>query len=142
MTDIEQVCFVDTNIWIYAFLSGQELQKATKARHLIREQSSSIVISVQVINEVCSVLLKKKALPESDIRQLIQSFYDQYRVIALDKPVFLLASDLRVQLSVSYWDSLILASAINANIPIIYSEDLQHGQRILDQLLILNPLSE
>lgn len=141
MTATDQTCFVDTNVWIYAFLPDQDLEKAAKAKQLIKEQFASIVVSAQVINEVCAVLLKKKALPESGIRQLVQAFYDQYPVIALDGPVFLLASELRQELSVSYWDSLIIAAALHANVSILYSEDMQHGQRIHNQLLILNPLS-
>lgn len=139
MTASNHVCFVDTNVWIYAFLPAQDPQKAIEAKRLIQDHSASIVVSAQVINEVCSVLLKRKAMLEPDIRRLVQAFYEQYQVIALDGPVFLLASELREQLSVSYWDSLILAAALQAHVPILYSEDLQHGQRIHNQLLILNP---
>jgi predicted nucleic acid-binding protein len=39
----------------------------------------------------------------------------------------------------SYFDSLILASALEAGCQILYSEDLQDGQRIENQLMIVNP---
>lgn len=139
MTASNQACFVDTNVWIYAFMPAQDPRKAVEAKRLIQEHSASIVVSAQVINEVCSVLLKRKALLEPDIRHLIQAFYEQYPVVALDDTLFLLASELREQLSVSYWDSLILAAALQAQVPILYSEDLQHSQRVRNQLLILNP---
>ncbi|AOC54321.1 MAG: hypothetical protein IM503_05940 [Microcystis sp. M069S2] len=40
-----------------------------------------------------------------------------------------------------FFDSLILASALEAGCQILYSEDLQHGQRIENQLMIINPFS-
>jgi len=39
----------------------------------------------------------------------------------------------------SYWDSLILASALENSCSILYSEDMQHGQVIEDSLKIINP---
>ncbi len=40
-----------------------------------------------------------------------------------------------------FFDSLILASALEAGCQILYSEDLQDGQRIENQLMIVNPFS-
>ena len=42
----------------------------------------------------------------------------------------------------SYWDSLILASALENNCPIIYTEDMQSGQIIEDSLKIINPYKQ
>jgi predicted nucleic acid-binding protein len=41
----------------------------------------------------------------------------------------------------SYWDSLIIATAINAGAEILYSEDLQHG-RTINNLKIINPFQK
>jgi len=46
---------------------------------------------------------------------------------------------LREKYKYSYWDSLILASALESSCSIIYSEDMQHGQVIEDNLKIINP---
>jgi predicted nucleic acid-binding protein len=52
-----------------------------------------------------------------------------------------MALNLAERYQYSYFDSLILASALEAGCQILYSEDLQDGQRIENQLMIINPFS-
>jgi hypothetical protein len=70
-------CFVDTNIWLYAFIEGEERQKTARAKELL-EASRTIIVSTQVINEVCVNLLKKAQFVEQQIQRLIESFYAKY----------------------------------------------------------------
>jgi predicted nucleic acid-binding protein len=51
------------------------------------------------------------------------------------------ASQLRKQYSFSFWDSLIVASALHADTRIIYSEDMQDGLKVLDKVEIVNPFN-
>lgn len=53
--------FIDTNIWLYTFIVGQDLDKSARAKAII--QARDPVISVQVINEVCVNLIKKVQFP-------------------------------------------------------------------------------
>ncbi len=46
-----QSSFVDTNIWPYAFIEGDNPQKSASAKLLI-EASSTVIVSIQVINEM------------------------------------------------------------------------------------------
>jgi predicted nucleic acid-binding protein len=46
--------------------------------------------------------------------------------------------DIKTNTGYSYWDSLIIATALQANATKLYTEDLQHGQRI-GKLTIINP---
>jgi len=130
-------CFVDTNIWLYAFIEGDDSVKSATARTLI--QKTEPVISTQVINEVCVNLLRRANFTEEQIRRLVESFYEKYPVIELNKSVLLTASQLRQQYSLSFWDSTIVASALEAGVSILYSEDLQHGLTIEERLQVLNP---
>jgi predicted nucleic acid-binding protein len=66
-------CFVDTNIWLYAFIEGEDRRKTARAKELL-EASRTIIVSTQVINEVCVNLLKKAQFPEQQVQQLIESF--------------------------------------------------------------------
>jgi predicted nucleic acid-binding protein len=131
-------CFVDSNIWLYAFIQSDDLAKSAAARKVIQE--SEPVISTQVINEVCVNMLKRAKLPEEQIRQLITSFYEKYPVVELSQAVLLMASQLRQRYSLSFWDSTVIASALSAGVTILYSEDLQHGLMVEGQLQVLNPL--
>ncbi|WP_287732004.1 PIN domain-containing protein [Microcystis sp. M090S1] len=96
-------------------------------------------MSTQIINEVCAVLSKKAKITEVQIREIIQEFYDGCVVIQLDRNIILRASELRTQYSFSFWDSLIVASALAADASILCSEDMQDGLIISNQLTLINP---
>jgi predicted nucleic acid-binding protein len=130
-------CFVDTNVWLYALVAGQDTLKHTRAQEIV--QRTGIVISTQIINETCVNLLKKTGLAESQIQQLIVAFYTKYEVIATEQAVLLRASQLREQYSLSYWDGLVVASALEAGCTVLYSEDMQAGLVVMGQLTIINP---
>ena len=53
--------------------------------------------------------------------------------------VFLFASELREEYSLSFWDSLIIAAAFLSGAEILYSEDMQGGIVIRESLKIINP---
>ena len=89
-------CFIDTNIWLYAFIEGDDPHKTARAKSLIETQRA-IYISTQVINEVCVNVLKKAHFSEQQVQQLIESFYAKSVVVELSKLVLLKASALRGQ---------------------------------------------
>jgi predicted nucleic acid-binding protein len=95
---------------------------------------------MQVINEVCVNMLRKVSLPEKDIQALIIAFYEKYTVVDIDKATLLKASELRENYSLSYWDSLIVANALNADCAVLYSEDLQDGLQVEQRLTVINPV--
>jgi len=130
-------CFIDTNIWLYAFIEADDTTKSGIARTLIQE--SEPVVSAQVINEVCVNLLRRANFAEDQISQLIESFYEKCRVVELTESDLLIASQLRQRYSLSFWDSTIVAIALNAGVPVLYSEDMQHGLTIEGKLQIRNP---
>ena len=132
-------CFVDTNIWLYAFIASQDLSKSEIAKDLI--QQGAIVISPQVINEVCVNLLKKTQVGESNIRLLINSFYSKYRVEAIDRDLLLNSSELREKWQFSFWDSLIVSSALRSGAEVLYTEDMSDGLGVENRLTITNPFA-
>jgi predicted nucleic acid-binding protein len=133
-----QLCFIDTNIWLYAFIPSQDPNKSAKANALI--QQSDIIISPQVINEICINLIKKALFDEQSIQQLINSFYNRYNVTAIDKNVLLKSSELREKLQLSFWDSLIVSSALLGDAEVLYTEDMSDGLVIENRLRLINPL--
>jgi predicted nucleic acid-binding protein len=79
---------------------------------------------VQVINEVCVNLLRKAGVGQAELRELVKSFFAKCLVVPLDQQVLVAASGLRERYSLSFWDSLIVASAISCGAKTLYSEDL------------------
>jgi predicted nucleic acid-binding protein len=131
--------FVDTNIWLYSFIKTLDEAK-NKAAQSVFAGNDSIIISVQVINEVCVNLIKKANFKEEYVKKLIESFYIKYTVHDITKTVLLRASSLREEKQFSFWDSLIISSAIESGCSTLYSEDMQDGLIINDSLKIINPL--
>lgn len=134
------LCFVDSNIWLYGFsTNNKEETKRIIAKQIIQEKQ--IVISTQVINEVSFNLFKKYKLDEVSILNLINSFYNHSQIIQFNQNIYELASNLRGKYCLSFWDSLIIASALFANADILYSEDMQHNLIVDKQLTIINPFN-
>lgn len=139
----QNLCFIDSNIWLYRLLNNQALDAAEhqRKREIARvlTEVEGIIVSTQVINEVCANVLKKAAFTEVQVKDLVRSFEQRCIVTALDVTTLTNASDLRVRFGFSFWDSLIVASALSANAAILYSEDMQDGLKLTEGLQIVNP---
>ena len=129
--------FIDSNIFLYAF-SDKDISKQAISAEIVQQKFS---ISTQVLNEVSNNMIKKLNFSNKEIEKFIISCYSQYDIINFSKEVFIKASSIRDLYNISYYDSLILASAINSKCDIIYSEDMQHNQKI-ENLTIVNPFKE
>ncbi len=138
--DQASACLIDSNIWLYAFMEGDDPFKSDAARKLIQETKS--IVSTQVINEVCVNLLRRANFTEEQISQLIDGYYDKYQVIELSRSVLLTASSLRRSYSLSFWDSLIVATALEAGISTVYSEDMQDELLVEGRLQVCNPFAQ
>ena len=130
--------FIDSNIFLYAFCD-KSISKQITAKNIILNGAQTI--SIQVINEVSSNLIKKLHFNEVEVCCFINNCYDRYIVVNINKNVFNKASDLRSNNQFSYYDSVIVASALIAQCKILYSEDIKHGQRIDNLLEIINPFA-
>lgn len=129
--------FTDSNVWLYSFIVTQDPNKTAIANKII--QSGNICLSGQVVNEVCSNLIRKQSFDETRIKQVIARFYFAHLVIDLNEQILLAASDLRVRYNFSFWDGLIVASALAANADTLYSEDMHDGLTVENKLKIVNP---
>jgi predicted nucleic acid-binding protein len=133
--------FIDTNIWLYALIeSDNELEKHQKAKQSIGN-TENIIISTQMVNEVCVNLLRKGKKDMSYIAQFIAEFTTAYQTLAQIKEDLIIAANIRSDYHVSYWDSLMIASALRADCNIIFSEDMQDGLFVYKRLQIQNPLA-
>jgi len=133
-------CFVDTNILVYS-RDISELGKQKTAEkwlaHLWQEEQGRI--STQVMNEYYVTVTQKlkpglsKQLARADLRALCV-----WQPLNISTNLIEAAWDVQDQFKYSWWDSLIIASAIFLDCKYLISEDLQH-QHSLGKLMILNP---
>lgn len=126
--------FIDSNVWLYTFMESSI--KTAQAAELLNIQN--VILSTQVINEICANLLKKARYTENEIQQTVHNIYANYEVVIINQAIILHASTLREKNAISYWDSLIVATAIKNNCTILYSEDMQHTQ-VIQNVKIINP---
>jgi predicted nucleic acid-binding protein len=134
--------FFDTNILVYAFDEG-EPEKRAVARQLVDEHlvEGDGMLSVQVLREFYSAT-RKPAHPLP-----IEKAVDAVGYLATFSPI---AEDARMvvgavrrsrELTLSFWDALIVEAALRGGADRLLTEDLQHGQRIGD-LTVENPFRE
>ena len=131
--------FVDTNVFIYAY-SGTEPEKKEKALIILKRKD--IVISTQVINEFIWNMNKKFHVDIKLLKNLIDILFQKFRVGLIERATIIQAFDTVKQYKYSYWDSLIIASALENNCTILFSEDMQHNQVIENKLKIISPFEE
>ncbi len=130
--------FVDTNIWVYAKINGKDDIKRKMAIDFLSKLKVQVYISTQIINEFFNVLAKNKI----DNDKIIESIYQILNNVILSEVTFSIIErswKLREKYHYSVYDSLILASAIESDCTILYSEDLHHNQLVENKLRIINP---
>ena len=132
--------FLDSNVWLHSMIEQDET-KMFAAKKLIDKLGVKICLSSQIINEVCVNLKRKVAISAPQIQMMIGSFYMNHTVISLNESHLLKASEIRDKASFSFWDSIIVASALSLNAEVLYSEDMQDGFVLDKKLRIVNPFT-
>ncbi len=133
--------FVDTNILIYA-LDPTDPEKRQVSADLLREaiRSRTLTLSPQSLNETYRVLTQRRQLmPAEQARAYIRTLAP-WAVAPLDAATTERAFVVQDQLKTSWWDSLLVASALAAECKLFASEDLQDGREI-GSMRIASPFS-
>jgi predicted nucleic acid-binding protein len=121
--------FVDTNLLVYAASSrGEEAWKRTRAFEILDE--AEFATSGQVLQEFYVTVTRKmkSAMPAADALAWIERIAER-PVVAVDVDLVMRAVSISERFKISYWDSAIIAAAENVNAEILYTEDLNHGQK-------------
>ena len=128
--------FFDTNILLYAASSAKSEQgKRSKARDLLAKDGGGL--SVQVQAEFYVNATGKFKLPHDKVVGILESL-DSYPVLSITEAVFWAALQIRGRYQLSYWDSAIIAAALELGCHTVYSEDLNHGQSYAG-VRVINP---
>jgi len=129
--------FFDTNIIFYA-ADTDSPEQDHMARTLLR--SRVITVSTQVMLETYGALRRKLAYGPEDATAWVQTLKNEI-VISLSPQDVLDGIMIARRYDLSHWDGLILRAAESANLDIIYSEDMNHGQ-IYGSVRVCNPFKE
>ena len=141
MKQINDKVFIDTNILIYAY-SSDEKEKRDVVRDIIENSRINVVISTQVVNEFINVMRKKMTVSRMDLQIAVDELSQFGFVSLIDMGTISRALSISKLFKYAYFDSLIIASALENSCKILYSEDMQHGQVLEKKLTILNPFKK
>lgn len=125
--------FVDTNVVVYALSSDA---KSAIAQATL---DSAQTLSLQVLNEYAHVARRKQKRSPEEIGEVTRGFRENFEI----RPITAAQHDEALLLCGRYgygfFDSLLIATALDAGCTTLYSEDLQHRQLIDKRLRIINP---
>lgn len=125
--------FFDTHVLIYAVTSDPRKRQAD---HILRAGGT---VSVQVLNEFANVARNKLQHGWDAIEFVLDQFRLSFEaILPLTTGTHAAAISIARDSNFSFYDALIVASAIEAGCDTIYSEDMQHG-RAIGGLTIRNP---
>jgi predicted nucleic acid-binding protein len=134
--------FVDTNILVYAndHRAGAKHERAKQVLKSIWERKNGAT-STQVLQEFYSTVTRKIPNPLScfEARRMV-SKYRGWTIYRSNVDDILLASELAEHGRFSFWDALVVQSALGCGADVLLTEDLHDGLRI-NSLVVQNPFA-
>jgi len=127
--------FIDTNMFVYLY-SQQEPEKQQAVIAAMNQYDR--VVSTQVLNEFCNVCIRKLNFQVSAVKQAVEEICRTCEILSIDESNIQFALDIREKYGYSYYDSLIIVSALDGGCDYLLTEDLSDGQKIEDTLTIKN----
>ena len=126
--------FFDTNVLLYLLSSD-----TAKADWVEAALAAGATISVQVLNEFASVALRKFGMQIGEVREVLAPIIGTCTIVPLTLTIHQRGLQVVERYGFSVYDSLIVAAALESGCTTLYTEDLQHGQRIEKTLMVRNP---
>jgi predicted nucleic acid-binding protein len=126
--------FLDSNILVY--LIDKDQVKKEKALALVH---ASNLISTQVVAENINAGIKKLKLTKEETFIHARGLLNNFNLVLLHPSTFELAMMICIKYQLRYYDSLIVAAALENDCETLYSEDMQDGLVIESKLTIVNP---
>lgn len=136
--------FLDTNIFVYSFDESAP-EKARRALDLICRavKTGKGIVSFQVVQEFFNVALKRFASPmtTSEAQTYLNTVFRPLLVTHSSNTLYAEALRVKDRYHLSWYDSLIVTSAMETECGTLYTEDLQDGQQF-GHVRITNPFVE
>jgi predicted nucleic acid-binding protein len=135
--------FLDTNVLFYLFDNSVPEKKA-RAQEVFSEEveAGRVVLSTQVLQEFYVNVTRKLAEPlPSEVAEAQVQNFARLPLVRVDETIILAAIERHRNMSFSFWDALVLETALRGGADRLLSEDLQHGQKI-EGLGVENPFLE
>jgi predicted nucleic acid-binding protein len=121
--------FFDTNVLLYMY-GGADRGKQACAQELFREWAASgrILLSTQVVQEFYAAGSRKLGMPRRELREAVAALLD-LPLVLVGRAEIASAIQAEERYMLSFWDALIVAAAESGGADVLFTEDLNHGQR-------------
>jgi predicted nucleic acid-binding protein len=126
---------LDTNVLVYLYDDDNE-DKRKICELLIVDKPT---ISSQVISDFLNVTKRILKLPKIEILEKANKIFGKCEIIPMNQQTLEKALFLINRYDFQLFDSLIVASSLQAGCTVLYSEDMQHNLLVENQLRIINP---
>ena len=126
--------FIDSKVILY--LLSADAKKANETESILLTGG---LISVQVLNEIANVAVRKLSMSWTEINQFLASICSLCAVESLTVETHDRGREVAERYGLSVYDSMIVAAALLAACTVLYSEDMQDGLLVDKQLRIANP---
>ena len=127
--------FLDINVLVYLY-SKTELNKSARISSIISVYQR--IISTQVLNEFCNVCIRKMSFPVMFIKRAVEEICEMSELYEVNDLTIVKALDIHEKYGYAYYDSLIIASALEHGCQYLLTEDMADGQVIEGRLTIRN----
>ena len=107
MRQMRDKVFIDTNVLLYLYDLNSE--KKRRAKDILK---SNQYISTQVLNEFSNISIKKLKLNHEDLSKNLKKIIEKTTVFVFSEDTILNAIDIREKYKFQYYDSLIIATAL------------------------------
>lgn len=128
--------FVDTNVFVYLY-SSKEPNKRDMCIDALDKYIC--VTSTQSLNELSNVFIKKYNCSAEKIEAHLDNIDKICEVRTINRKTINMALKINDRYGFSYYDSLMIASAIESDCDVLLTEDMNDGQKIESKLKIINP---
>ena len=128
--------FADSNVILY--LAGPDDRRALRAHRLVDD---GLTISVQGLNEIANVMVRKWKHPSPRVTDFLATLRSQTLVVPVDEDVHEKGLYIAVRYKLTIYDSMIVAAALLAGCDTLYTEDMHPGLVIENRLRIVNPFA-
>lgn len=137
--------FFDTNmiVYLYDLRDPIKRKKITRLLHGLIDKAR-LIISSQVINEFINYSTKKivNEISEKELSENLLFLNELFVISPLSFSTSMEAIKIKKRYKYSFWDSLIIASALESDCNFLFTEDLQNAQILNSKLKIINPFIE
>jgi len=129
---------LDTNVLVYAVDTGAREKHARAQRLIELALKTDCVLTLQALSEFYFAVARKGKLPATEAKAQVEAWQELFPVVAAKPSALNRAIAATVSRQLGFWDALLWATAREAGVTLLLSEDFHDGQTI-ESVRFVNP---